>query len=186
MNELLPDSENKSSSAPIIVVNNSPIEFILVGPRGKGEGILVRSEHAGLDLVGLCSDGQESRRMRPSPYSPLSILGANYLLDTSVVRTNPISVKQVIDDDRMATFTFSWSGMSEPREQELLRAEFDRHITDIQNAIAKGDRDQVEWSLGPLISLCLKTDKKHRFYRNVIRSILIVFTSVYLIFCAVR
>jgi hypothetical protein len=176
------DPENKPPFTSAIVVDNSPIEFILAGPRGRGEGILVRTRNARLDLIGSCLDGKEERLTRSSLYSPLSLLGVNYLPEVSVIRSHPIPVKQITDDERSGTFAFSWLGMSSLGDQEVLRTEFDRRVADIQNAIAKGDKEQVEWSLGPFVALCMKTDRKHRLYRNVIRSIFILLITGYLIF----
>jgi hypothetical protein len=175
------DSENKASLASAIVIDGSPIAFVLAGPRGRGDGILVRSRSAGLDLIGSCSNEQKDWTEPPSLYSPLSVLGANYLPEISVIRSHPVPIDQITDDQRSGTFTFSWMGMSSRTDQKILLSEFNRHVADLQHAIAKGDREQVEWSLGPFVARCANIDRKHRFYRNSIRLFTIIIIAGYLI-----
>jgi hypothetical protein len=133
----------------------------------------VRSDKAGLDLIA-CSTEAIGNSTDISLFSPLSLLGANYLWDVSVIRSDPISVNQITNDERFGTFALVWSGMSTSSDQKHLVAELNKRITDIQNAIAINDIQQLERSLAPLVMLCAQADKRRRFYRSWIRFLLVL------------
>jgi hypothetical protein len=172
--------DSVSTRYDAIVIDNSPIEFILFGPRRNADGILVRTRNAGLELIGLASDEMASEGTRSSPYNALSLLGLNYHPECSRVQTTPTNVNKISDDKRLGTFTFAWFGASSSGDLERIQKEFNRRAADLQSATANRDREQVEWFLGPVAALCAQAHRRQRWYRNFMR-FTIIFYIIFLL-----
>ncbi len=169
-----------------IIVDNSPIEFILFGPKGVADGVLVRTRNAGLELIGLTTEGLTNQGTRSSPNSALLLLGFNYHPECSLVRSTPTGVSKVSDDKRLGTFTLSWFGVSSASDLERIQGEFNRRVADLQGAIADRDKEQVEWFLGPVVALCARANRKRRLSRNLITVMIIIYIIFAIIVVSVR
>jgi hypothetical protein len=172
---------NPQSNAAIII-DNSPIEFVLVGPRGEGTGLLLRTRNAGLDLVGACLDRSRDKRLNYLSWWADHLLGSRYTRTISTVWSNPTSITSLVDDKRLGSFTFSWLGMTEPIERKKIQEQFNNRITDLQNAIAQSDQERIEWFLGPIVAICVLAEKRHSLYRVLIRwSLIFILGSLILL-----
>src|SRR5688500_1927933 len=47
----------ENNSIKSMTISRSPIDFVLVGPKGSRNGVLVRSEQTTLDLIGFAASG---------------------------------------------------------------------------------------------------------------------------------
>ncbi len=168
------------SKQSTITVRNSPIEFIVTGLKGEYNSVLVRTESAGLDLIGSRSlVSSQEPKTEWFPYSLTSIFGGDDELRISSVDSYIMSRS---DSDRGGHLTFSWKGMSSSRDQRLVHDEFNRSAADLQIALDSGDQDRVEWAISPVVYLCGRLTKKHRLSRNRVR---LLFLAVLLLYAVI-
>jgi hypothetical protein len=162
----------------VIIIDNSPIDFVLVGPRGEGPGVLLRTKNAGLDLTGACSDISTSKEFQYRS-EWINLLGDRYSRTISTVSSNPTSIGRLVDDERLGSLTFAWLGATKSAERKKIEEQFNNRITDLQNAIAQIDQERIEWFLGPIVALCLLAEYRHRLYRALNR--VVIFSWLFLV-----
>lgn len=152
-------------AAPPIVVANSPIPFVVTGPGIGHRRILIRSDHANLDLAGL--DGGNfhlPERVRPpSLLSEFSFKDNHFsFFDDFIVRSrdvHPLSSDDIYDD-RFSHLSFAWRGLASPKDMEAISDAFDKISWDLLRAIDESRLDSIEWQVAPIVSLCNTATKR--------------------------
>ena len=171
-----------------LTISNSPIEFAVIGPKGKRNGVLVRSKNLQVDLIGFAVTGREMRR------SESVLLSSNFLFSyISSSRTINYVESRALDhvgndwDKRKSEYRLYWVGLCSISSQREIRETFNRYMTDLLSGIEEEDLEQVEWSLASTILSCLDAQMLIRRRRQTYLSIMAIYilpilvaTSVYL------
>lgn len=139
LNDLETGSTSESVTRPssAMVIEHSPIEFVLSGPREKGDRVLVRSSGAKLDLVDVRSDDKANQQRRYTWLSPLALIGLSYRAEVAVVRSGALPLTELAADERSGWLSFTWRGLVSHEDVKVLQGEFDRRASDIQRAISR-------------------------------------------------
>jgi hypothetical protein len=146
---------------------NSPVEFVIVGPSGGRDGILVRSNNAGLDIIGLAAEGADGR---PSA-DILSVLflnsdQLNVISSYSVHDTSPKR------DSRISELKFAWKGFASPTSISKINEAFNLHLSDLYRAIKSQDVQELELAIAPVILSCTRANAiKMRLRRTILTTI---------------
>jgi hypothetical protein len=137
----------------IEVFKNSPVEFILIGPRGGRDEILIRSDNAGLDIVGLAVEQGIDRDFEVVPISMMSlILGGDRQMN--IVESRKVHDLEPDSDDRVSSYQFAWVGLCSSMDREKVKDVFHSSIADLRSAIQKGSRSQVEMAISRIVLKC--------------------------------
>lgn len=159
-----------NSSSRAVVIKNSPVEFVVTGPMGGRDRILVRSENAGLDLIGKAMhfDGY---RNDVKPSSVLSqILGEPARLNSVVGGYVSDAVSDI--DDRNSRVTFTWRGHATSRSAAEVHKAFFIFYKEIYAAYYYGEEGDVELQISPLIYQCSLANEKSAHSRRLMKLLL--------------
>jgi hypothetical protein len=150
----------------MIVIRQSSIEFVVIGPRINRDAVLVRSENAGLDLIGFAAQKSFDTDLRASPlYFPFT--GSSRVM--SVVESYPVEAYEGNIEKRKASYRLAWIGYCSPLRRDRIHEAFNAHVADIQYGIKEEDIEQIEWSLAPVIYLCVKAhERRNRLWRMML------------------
>lgn len=181
-----------------IILENSPVEFALIGPLRAHRGVYARSVGSTLDLIGLDSEGfgfegdEVSRRLGARsgrailpdlfPYSTQSAS-----LETYTVRA--IAKRKVVTeqgpDERYSEMSFSWRGLATPADIDLITRRFQYMANDITSAVRRSRTEEFQWHIAPLILLCQKCTEKRLTYVSSRRNVFWLALVSYVIVAAV-
>ncbi|WP_460063111.1 hypothetical protein [Pseudomonas sp. H2_H09] len=135
-----------------IVIKNSPIEFVVSGPMAGRDRILIRSENAGVDLVG--------KSIHSAGYKQ----GKAHRVTSSLIFGGPAELHTVVSgfvadfrsdvDDRESMMALTWRGYATSRGVEEVKDTFLKYYRDIYAAYYYGDENDVELQVAPLIYQC--------------------------------
>jgi len=141
-----------TESSPHLIIRNCPIEFVVVGPKGKRDGVLVRSEGLLTDLIGFAASRTEKSSFNQDHALRLWFGRARTM---SSVDSFPLDRTGHQWDERKSEYRFCWVGPCSDGDREAIRETFNRYVADVQAGIEERDIDQVEWSLSPVILRCV-------------------------------
>lgn len=149
-------------------LENSPIEFVLTGPWGGRDRILLRSELAELDIIGLAAQADDVDRDSVGASNALSILfGREDQLN--VVSSMPmIDIKPNVDS-RKSKFRFAWKGFASRSGIRGVRTALNDSLPELQDALASGDMNEIEFALAPVIFHCTDASKSRLRFRRTMR-----------------
>lgn len=157
-------------SGRAVVIKNSPVEFVVSGPMGGRDRIIIRSENAGLDLIGKAMHVGGYRNDIRSNSLISQIFGAPPRLNT-VVGGYVSDVRSDIDDrDSMVTFT--WRGHSTKSGVMVVHETFFIFYKEIYASYFYGDEDDVELQISPLIYQCSWANEKALRSQRMIKLLL--------------
>lgn len=152
-----------------IIIENSPVEFVLVGPSKNGEVIMAKSSTAKLDLIGYAMlNNKASNEVMMIPFR--SKRRFNIINSMPLLRNDNY-------DNRKSIVRYCWRGRSSRYQDEDLKSLFNRYSVDIIQAYEDGDKDRMVLNLSPVIFLCqeIKLKEKRKeliFFLPVIVSII--------------
>jgi hypothetical protein len=187
-----------------LMAANSPIEFVLIGTKGRRNAILVRSDDVSPDLLGfvVTSDdaGQEQShfsidieigffKTRVMLRNAGSLFGGVFASRRTLNLIQSRAIQQLGDDvdrdDRPSAYRFAWVGECSTEQSKKVRAVFNEHVVDLQRSIFDNDVEQVEWNLAPTLYECMKINASYRprdlFYRAYFLSIAVLAAAALLI-----
>lgn len=153
------------------IVRNSPIEFVISGPVGGRDRVLVRTEKASLDLVALSSQNTDFECRRPSSDPFVALLGGRSR------QLNVISSMTVPDfrrdtDSRRSSLNFAWIGLASTIRTEQIRKTFNRCLPDLFHALETGTEDDVEFSVAPIILACSEAHERRKRIHRALYTVL--------------
>jgi hypothetical protein len=182
----------------ILAIRNSPVEFLVAGPRGSRNGILIKSDDTKLDLIGFAaresghnkySEGilllfytffpflySQSRRKNSVKSSSLRMVDC----DRSLIRGH---------DERDSEYKFCWIGECSPSDMFAIEKVFNLYIEDVLKGLEDADNDLVEWSIAPVVLRCSQAKLRLQKTRNLILAITVIYSIaglVYLLMAASR
>jgi hypothetical protein len=170
-----------------IRIINSPLEFVIVGPKGEYRGILASSNNATLDLIGIAainsSRNIDGKMNVESPISRLFFKPSDTYL---CARTYPLSNIRYDDDFRLSDYVLWWKGQTTRRTFERIEKELSIRAVDIKYAIEENDTERLEWNIAPIIYLCESAKQsKLRTWRNNLILISITLTIYIITFISI-
>jgi len=143
-----------------MIVTDSPVEFVLIGPHGEKPAVLARSAVASLELVGVSALSGEM----PSPFD---FTQKNFLGRVDDRKGRPIlwvtfRLQPPADaaDSRERFVTFAWVGMSSRSDYEEINKQLANRLSDLYRAISESNSQDLEWLLAPVILLCLRANAR--------------------------
>jgi hypothetical protein len=149
----------------------SPIEFAVAGPLGGQDRIVIRSERAGLDLIGLAAQGVE----HPNMLWKQDLRTSSDFLSLMFGNTPPLNLVTSVPlydlkpefDNRKSSFIFVWKGYASADSIRRVEETLNLQIVDLHRAIGEGDKGEIEWALGPLIYRCARANDRRLRLRRV-------------------
>jgi hypothetical protein len=166
-----------------IIVRNSPIEFVVSGPFGGRDRILVRSENAGLELIGLVAENDDSFTSR----APSLILLSLYRIfrpgefRAHVVDSMFMPDLQPKSDARNSRLRFAWKGLGSRQYYQYIEDSLNSSLSDLYRGIYNSDIDEVEFAIAPLIARCVKIDSRLRKRINNYSFILVAYAAAIIV-----
>ena len=145
-----------------IVIHNSHIEFLVVGPKGNNNGVLVKSEKLKIDLIGFAAGSSDIDDYDKYSFSIIDLLlfisrTKMYFVESNSARL--INYNNDVDN-RKTKYKFYWVGMCRSSDKKKIREIFNRCIEDLLIGIETEDIERIEWSIAPVIYHCAKAQKQ--------------------------
>lgn len=157
-----------------LIVRNSPIEFVVSGPLGGRDRVLIRSEYAGLDVVALSSQSLETERRRP-PSDPFVAFFGGSSRQLNVVSSMSVPDFRKDTDNRKSSLNFAWVGLASALRTDRIRDTFNRSLPDIFNALDSGTAEDVEFSIAPVVLVCSEAHEQRRRSHRAMIGILSIY-----------
>jgi hypothetical protein len=158
-----------------VVLENSPVEFVLVGPLGGRDRILVRSEKAGLDLIGLAAEpalGME----RTSPESWPFMFSLSRQLN--IVTSYPLDDIDPGSDSRKSKYSFAWKGYPSSLGVHQIREALNGSLPELREAIKARDAQAIEWALAPVVYSSTRANERRTRMRNMFLTVLALYAFI--------
>jgi hypothetical protein len=157
-----------------LIVRNSPIEFVVSGPLGGRDRVLIRSENAGLDIVALSSQSLEPEPRKP-PYDPFLAFFGGSSRQLHVVSSMSVPDFRKDSDNRKSSLNFAWVGLASELRSQRIRDTFNRSLPDIFHALDSGTSEDVEFSIAPVILVCSEAHEQRRRSHRALIGILSIY-----------
>ncbi len=167
-----------------VVLVESPVEFVLIGPIRDQLKVLVKSKNAGIDLIGYSQDENEDLYINSSIFLnsliPQKVNSKNF--DQLSVRVVPDNEEEFrfSEDFRLTSYMFVWRGVKNNRFNRKINYYFDSNLPDIIFALQNQDLDKLEWTLATIISLCNNSIVDRQKNRNYIFTIGVIYGIIIL------
>ncbi|EGW22672.1 hypothetical protein [Methylobacter tundripaludum] len=156
---------DQSQFTHMIIIENSPIEFLIVGPHDGRDKVIVRSANAGLDLLGLAVESSSSSAKSDMPSSTISsLIGSSRQLN--VVNSYPVDDLKPRSDARKSKMKFAWVGDCGSIRREQIQQSFERSLSDLRNALNDTNETLVEWSIAPVVFQCSMAKEQRLSFRR--------------------
>jgi hypothetical protein len=139
-----------------IIISNSPVEFVIIGPLGGRDRVLVRSADCGTDLIGFGSNfGDDTVK---STTDLISLVAGRPPINA--VTSDPMQDIMPILDSRTSRFRLVWRGFGGSNNISVIHKTFKGAILQAYNALRGGDENDVEWIFAPLIYELSKQNRR--------------------------
>lgn len=165
------------------VVRNSPVEFVITGPSGGRDRVLIRSEEAKLDLIAAALQPPEMERLSfPVPVSEL-FFAAFFAPERRrfVLSSRPIADLEG-KDTRTSVARFAWRGQSDSISSAKISEILDYRLVDIFGLLARGDSDsngpELEEILSPLLFACVEVEETYVRRRRRMSSVFVIYMFI--------
>lgn len=147
--------KDQEKSAPL-VLEKSAVSFVLMGPVGDHRGVLARSNHDNVNLVGL--DNPMVREFTTNRYNGFFSVVFGRQRDIHVVHTKPMAkIYSFTSDPRNTYLSFAWEGSAIGSDRDRIKEIFSSMAPDLLAALATGSKSSIEWQLAGLLLVCEKT-----------------------------
>lgn len=172
-----------------IVIKNSPIDFVVIGPDRGQDRLLIRSENAGLDLIGLAIQSNDDDNYHKY-YSTNKSLLINFFLPFKKSNLNIVSTITMPDinpaaDSRKSKLSFAWKGLTSQNGRNDIRKVLNLSLPDLYKAIELGDQNEIELRIASTIFVCTQEiekilwNKKITWFTTLIYIVFVVGASIY-------
>ena len=165
-----------------LIIDNSPIPFVIVGPSKRGRSVYVRSNDKNLDLVGLDAIPVHKERKGgalfwsfKSDHDEAHLVRSKLKFDFD---------HRDLDDDRYSDFVFVWRGSCQDSDIARIESLFRLVSLDISMSADHQDRVGIAQSIAPLITICRDADVRFRRRITARRNFLLMSLGIYAIVIA--
>lgn len=169
-----------------IILRRSPMPFVMTGPGGHADAVLIRSDSAPIDLLGFAAVGKgDDQSRRDGSLVEFFIW--------SVVLLRPAKKMWLVEatvghdasrdnDSRTVLYRFCWQAEGTTDSVERVELEFKRRIADIVIALRSNDKAAIEWSISPLIYLCRRVAVRREKWRSLVAFMAFVYLALFAAF----
>jgi hypothetical protein len=159
-----------------VVLPNSPIEFAVTGPYGGKDKLLVRSDNAGLDLIGLAAQFDLDSPTRGHVDLLSRIFGNTRQPNlVSSLLSPDISPES---DARHSRFNFAWKGYASASDVKHAEQSFNLILPDLHRVLRNGDDEEVELIVAPLIYHCIEASERRLRSRRFMLATLAIYFGI--------
>ena len=179
-------------SFEILTIRNSPVEFLVAGPRGNRNGILIKSDDLKLDLIGFATRESENTKFVGVIlfifYALFPFVSSQPRRMNSVKSSSPRMLdydRSLIrgHDERDFEYKFCWIGECYPSDKFAIEKIFNLYIEDVLKGLEDADNDLVEWSIAPVVLRCSQTRLRPQEYRSRTLAFIVIYSiSVLLVY----
>jgi hypothetical protein len=162
----------QDTANPLIL--DSPIEFVITGPLGGRDRLLVKSKEAGLDIVGLAAAGRASSVGSSDLLSVL--LGGSPPVNK--VSSFPLDDIAPESDSRASSYILAWRGHASPQSLGRVEKTLNLQLVDLQRAIKHRDKPELEFALGPVIYRCSLANERRLRSRRLLQGTLLAYLAI--------
>lgn len=192
------------------VAVESPVEFVIIGPKGRKNGVIIRSGDMKPDLLGMAIqdadtsvdrdsndvvrehlDEAVTRVVDAAGFSAIgSLFGVrNISLRRLHVITSIKTAQMGEDDNRVSSYRFAWVGYASREAVLRITQQFNEHLVEMQSSIKENDSEQLEWHLTPVLYACMKANARYletgRFGQAYLGALMVLGIGIGLISAAV-
>jgi hypothetical protein len=182
---------NKKIPIEVLTIRNSPVEFLVAGPRGSHNGVLIKSEDLKIDLIGYAA--RERGYKKYSARIPSFVFSQSrrmYSVKSSSLRMLDYDIDMIRShDERESVYKFCWIGECSRSDQIAIEEIFNLYIEDVLKGLEDADYDLVEWSIAPVVLRCSQAKLRRQRFRNLkfaLAGIYTIAALVYLFIAATR
>jgi hypothetical protein len=151
-------------------LDQSPIDFVLVGPSGNHRRAIVRSIGKNMDLVAM----DQKRSPGEEVFTSISFFD---FLSYYLLRANPFNryvVRSdqwnIIDEDhRTSYYSFAWRGLASESNIPHIEKLLNEISVDIAMALKTRREDDIEWLMAPIILSCQRATERRLRERAMFR-----------------
>jgi hypothetical protein len=168
------------SNTPIII-DNSPLEFVLMGPNGETDSILVKSSNAGIDLLGLASyEYLVPKDFATNSPTPLTFFAKFRSINIVEVEDN-VNVSMANDTTstdfhpRRFAYRLIWVGQCTPYYKEKIVSLLYNNLRDLKLAFLQDEKLELEMFLGLIILHCSVYDQRIAKRQKVYFTVIIIY-----------
>ena len=167
----------------------SDIEFIISGPLGGRDRVLIQSDNADLTLLGLVA-GPKLSRKRSSDLDASVAFGAFSLpAPVHIVDSSAEPDLKPAVDKRTSQYRFVWRGFATSSDVNRIEQHFRLRAPLLAAAINYEDQATAEWVIAPLLAECSLAHQRRQVRRRMILTFVAIYSGsvvVYLIFMIIR
>ncbi|MBC3911397.1 hypothetical protein [Undibacterium umbellatum] len=157
-----------SDRALAVIIKNSPIDFVLTGPFGGRDRVMIRTENAGIDLIASCSQSVDRVQKRFTSDPILAVFGGRKR-QLNVVSSMPVPDIRRDVDERESRLNFAWVGLASTMQIEKINYLFIQNTPDIFYAIKGRDEEDVEFNIAPIVLACSEMNEIRRRNGRMLR-----------------
>ena len=141
-----------------ITIRNTPTEFVLTGPVKGRDRILVRSDNAGLDLIGRAV--QEGLYSEHDGIPGIASVMFGKTRQLNVISSYPLPDKYPELDSRESSLRFAWQGYASKLGIKIIEKSLNATLPELYRAIQENDIQNIELALSPVIYRCTEANDK--------------------------
>lgn len=168
-----------SRSPETLVFKSLHDEFVLIGPVGKRDQVLARSEAAGMDLTGYAMDKDDTEDEVGGALLSSLLFGPKRQLHR--VSSWPVNNSKPEEDERKASYRFAWVGYCSRHDLQSIEKSFNANIYDISEAVSGEDRSQMELALAPILLRCSRVNDRLLRKRRLMHVFLAAYAAIALV-----
>jgi hypothetical protein len=168
-----------------IIIKNSPIEFIIIGPDRGHDRLLIRSENAGLDLIGLVIQSNDDDDNNYYNYSTNKLLFIDFIdfflpkkQKLNIVSTIPMPDINPVADSRKSKLSFAWKGLTSRNSRDYIRKILNLSLPDLYKAIELRDQNEIELRIASTIFVCAQEAEKSLWNKKKIWFTILIYTII--------
>ncbi len=176
--------ELKRSQSYIVAVE-SPIEFVVIGPKGGKDGICIRSDNMMPDLLGFAIRSNDiEEESAPTPSSVTLVYTVLFGTNRQLHLMTSVRLSQSDDKDtRGASLKLAWVGGASEIGTKRIRRAFDSAVLELQKSIDTGDVERLEWSLAPVLYECMGANERYKQRFRFLRAYLLSVALMTVVIC---
>jgi len=160
---------------PIIV--DSPVEFIILGPIYGRLQVMIKSKNAGIDLIGFSQ--REQVGVKTGTFSELQPQVVKSDLFPQARIRNYLGIEDF--DFRKSNYQFIWRGIKGNKFDNKISDQFNYILPDLLEGFEKNDLTIIEWSVAPIISLCVESIALQKKNKRTFNAVIILYSLIILI-----
>lgn len=142
-----------------LIIENSEIEFAIIGPQRHNRGVLIRSKDIRLSLIGAYSIESDKNYLTDYMHENRGRFVSDFTFSRAIAKS--YVRRQHSDDYRGSEYWFVWKGKTDKQTEQLIQKEFTLRIDEILKSLEDNDYISIEWLIAPIILMCSSSSAKY-------------------------